>query len=44
MRHTGSQAAIATTTISMRHQTSGSAGRLISLPKMAVKPHSTTQK
>src|SRR6476659_72754 len=32
------------TTMSIRHQTSGSAGSEISLPRMAVKPHSRTQK
>ena len=31
-------------TSSMRHQTSGSAASVISLPRMAVNPHSTTQK
>ena len=28
----------------MRHHTSGNAGSVMSLPRMAVKPHSTTQK
>ena len=28
----------------MRHHTSGSAGSVISLPRIAVKPHSSTQK
>ena len=43
-RHNGGQASSTTTTISMRHHTSSSAGRLISLPRIAVKPHSSTQK
>src|SRR5687768_14857613 len=43
-RHTRGTSASTATTISIRHHTSGSAGSEISLPKMAVKPHSSTQK
>ena len=39
----GSSASAATTS-SMRHQTSGSAGSEIISPRIAVNPHSTTQK
>ena len=35
--------AIAATTISIRHHTSGSAGSVISLPRIAVKPQRKTQ-
>src|SRR5690606_13833891 len=42
-RHTRGTSASAPTTIVMRHRTSGSAARLISLPRIAVKPQSTTQ-
>src|SRR5690606_2414046 len=43
-RQTRGSSASATTTISMRHHTSGSADRLISLPRMGVKPHSSTHR
>ena len=43
-RSTLGTSASAATTINMRHQTSGSAGSEISLPRIAVKPHSSTQK
>src|SRR5512134_2698237 len=36
--------ASAASTISMRHQTSGSAGNVMSLPRIAVNPQSSTQK
>ncbi len=40
----GGRTATAATTMSIRHQTRSNAGRLINRPKIAVKPHSTTQK
>src|SRR5690606_26558283 len=43
-RQTRGTSASVTVTISMRHQTSGAAPRLISLPRIAVNPHSRTQK
>ncbi len=43
-RHTRGTSASAATTSNMRHQTSGRAGSVISLPRIAVKPHSSTQK
>ena len=43
-RQTLGTKASAATTSNMRHHTSGNAGRVISLPRIAVKPHSSTQK
>src|SRR6476469_1852764 len=42
-RQTWGTSASAPTTINMRHHTSGNAESVISLPRMAVKPHSRTQ-
>src|SRR3954447_13630922 len=43
-RHTLGNIASVATTSSIRHHTKGSAGRVIILPRIAVKPHSSTQK
>jgi dihydropyrimidine dehydrogenase (NAD+) subunit PreA len=43
-RQTRATSASAATTMTIRHHTSGSAGKLISLPRIAVNPHSSTQK
>ena len=43
-RHTRGSSASAATTINLRHQTIGRAGSEINLPRIAVKPHSSTQK
>ena len=42
-RHTRGSSANAAITINIRHHTSGSAGSEMALPKMAVKPHNSTQ-
>ncbi len=42
-RHTRGKQASARVTNNMRHHTSCVAGSVISLPRIAVKPHSTTQ-
>src|SRR6478672_1917662 len=42
-RQTWGASASAPTTINMRHHTSGNAESVISLPRMAVKPHNRTQ-
>jgi len=43
-RRTRGTISSAPVTSSMRHHTSGSACKVISLPRIAVKPHSNTQK
>ena len=43
-RHTLGTSISAAVTRHMRHHTSGSAGSVIIFPRMAVKPHSSTQK
>src|SRR5690606_27821888 len=43
-RQTRGSSASAATTISIRHHTSGSAGRVMSFPRIAVKPHSSTHR
>ena len=42
-RHTRGQSAKQPMTISMRQMTSAMAGSVMILPRMAVKPHSSTQ-